>query len=126
MYNIDNSGVLTGRLTDEIREFPNRDGSRSLRFTIAAQDAFRSRNGVKGSQFIPVEAFIPARRGIGIYAHIHKGDKVSIAYSLRTNNYTDKSGVAHYGITVYIEDIKLQETKAVTAARHAALATAAS
>ena len=126
MYNIDNSGVLTGRLTDEIKEFVNRDGSRSLRFTIAVQDAYRGRNGAKNSQFIPVEAFLPANRGIGIYAHVHKGDKVSVAYSLRNNNYTDRNGVIHYGITVFVEEIRLQEPKSITTARHLALAEAAS
>ena len=125
MYNLDNHGLVQGRLTDEIKQYINRDRSRRLLFTIAVQDTYRNRTGVKTTQFIPITSFVPASQKRSIYDHIHKGDKVSIAYSLRNNNYTDKEGVAHYGLEVYAEDVKIQEPKSVTAARRAALATEA-
>ena len=124
MFNLDNHGVVTGRLTDEIKTFINRDGSRRLLFTLAAQDAHRNRSGQKGTQFVQLTAFVPAGRATSIYDNIHKGDKISCAYSLRNNNYTDKAGQAHYDLEVFIEDLKIQEPKSVTSARHANLALA--
>ena len=88
MFNIDNHGLICGRLVDEIKTYTNSDGSRRLLFTLASQDSFRGRNGNKGTQFIPLTAFVPSGRGSTIYDRIHKGDKVSVSYSLRNNNYT--------------------------------------
>ena len=124
MYNIDNNGTITGRLTDEIKTFVNRYGSRRFLFTVAAQDAHRNRSGQKGTQFIQLTAFVPAGRATSIYDNIHKGDKISCAYSLRNNNYTDKAGQAHFDLEVFVEEIKIQEPKSVTSARHANLALA--
>ena len=124
MFNLDNHGELTGRLTDSIKTFVNRDGSRRLLFTLAAQDAHRNRSGQKGTQFIQLTAFVPAGRNSTIYDNIHKGDKISCAYSLRNNNYTDKAGVQHFDIEIFVEDVKIQEPKSITNARHAALAVA--
>lgn len=124
MFNIDNNGVITGRLTDEIKTFINRDGSRRLIFTVASQDAHRNRSGQKGTQFIQLTAFVPANRNNTIYSLLHKGDKVSCAYSLRNNNYTDKNGIQHFNLEIFVEGIKIQEPKSVTNARHANLALA--
>ena len=88
MFNLDNYGTVTGRLVVK-KEFINRDGSRRIIITVAAQDAHRNRSGEKGTQFIPLTAFVPAGRSKTIFDNIHKGDKVSVAYSLRNNNYTD-------------------------------------
>lgn len=41
-----------------------------------------------GAQFVPVEAFISSNRGDGLYALLDSGAAVSVAYSVRNNNYT--------------------------------------
>ena len=50
---------------------------------------------------------------------MHEGDLVSIGYSVKTNNYTDKDGQAVYGQVLRINSVELLETKAVTDARAA-------
>lgn len=37
MKNIRNYGVATGRLTRDVTVFTNKDGSRKIKFTVAAQ-----------------------------------------------------------------------------------------
>ena len=55
-------GNVAGRLTKDPAVYNNNDGSRKIRFTVAAQDHFTDGDGNRGSQFIPLEAFIPARQ----------------------------------------------------------------
>ena len=43
-----------------------------------------------------------------------------LEYSVLNNNYTDRSGEAHYDIVLRIDSVKLQESKAVTTARREA------
>ena len=77
MKNIRNYGIVTGRLTRDPAVYNNNDGSRKIRFTVAAQDHFTDGDGNRGSQFIPLEAFIPARQqGNGPYDYLDCGDLV--------------------------------------------------
>ena len=123
MFNLDNHGILTGRLVN-MKSFTCRDSSKRMLLTIAVQDNFRNRQGTKAAQFIPVSAFVPSSQKRSIYDYIYKGDKISVAYSLRNNNYRDKNGNMHYEIEIFAEDVKIQEPKSVTDARHANLALA--
>lgn len=112
MINMLNVGQATGRLTKDPYIVTNRDGSRRVFLTIAAADGYTRRDGKRGAQFIPVEAFIPANRRDGLYALLDRGSAVSIAYSVRNNNYMDKkSGQMHYGITLHVESIRLAESR---------------
>ena len=87
MINMLNVGQVTGRLTRDPHIATNRDGSRRVFLTVAASDAYLSRDGKRGAQFVPLEAFIPANRGDGIYALLDAGSAISAAYSVRNNNY---------------------------------------
>ena len=56
---------------------------------------------VKGSQFLPLEAFISAdRSGDGAYGCINGGDLVSCSYTVNNNNYTDRHGQKVYGLVL--------------------------
>ena len=110
MINMENWGQVTGRLTKNPHIISNRDGSRRVFLTIAAQDGYIGRDGKRGAQFVPVEAFIPANRGDGLYALLDSGAAVSVAYSVRNNNYT-ANGQKHYGVILQVESIRLAETK---------------
>ena len=99
--NLSNYGVLTGRLTQDPQIFNNSDGSKKVKMTIATQNNYKDANGERSSQFIPTEAFIPAgsaKEGIGPYALMHQGDKVTAMTTLK-NNYTDKNAELAYGMT---------------------------
>lgn len=123
MKNIRNHGLVTGRLAKGLTIQRNKDGSRKVLFTIAAQDNFVDKNKVRGTQFIPLEAFIPAdRKGNGAYEYLDCGDLVSVSYSIRNNNYTNKDGVKVYGIVLMADEVALLESKASKEARQEAKA----
>lgn len=110
MINMQNIGQVTGRLTRDPRIVTNRDGSRRVFLTIAASDGYIGRDGKRGAQFVPLEAFIPANRGDGVYALLDAGSAISAAYSVRNNNYMVNNKM-HYGIILQVESIRLAETK---------------
>lgn len=123
MFNLNNYGVATGRLTADPFVYQNADGSQKVRITLAASDNYKNADGKRSTQFLPFEAFIPAERNLGVFGMIHSGDKISIAYTVKNNNYRDKStNEMIYGIVLQIEKISLEESKATTAARQAAKA----
>jgi len=123
MFNLNNYGVATGRLTADPFVYQNTDGSQKVRITLAASDNYKNADGKRSTQFLPFEAFIPAERNLGVFGMIHSGDKISIAYTVKNNNYRDKStNEMIYGIVLQIEKISLEESKATTAARQAAKA----
>lgn len=123
MKNIRNYGIVTGRLTRDPVFYDNKDGSRKVRFTVAAQNHFANEKWERGSQFIPLEAFIPAKQnGNGAYDYLDSGDLVSCSYTLQNNNYKDKHGEMVYGIILLVDSIALLETKVSKEARLAAKA----
>lgn len=118
MKNMRNFGIVTGRLTKDPTFYENRDGSRKVRFTVAAQDQFTDREGNRNSQFIPLEAFIPAsQQGNGAYAYMNQGDLVSCSYTVQNNNYRDRNGETVYGLALLVDSITLLESKASKEAR---------
>jgi len=125
MRNTRNFGVATGRVSKGLTIHNNKDGSRKIQFTVAAPDNYVGKDGNRGTQFIPLEAFIPAsQKGNGAFDYIDCGDMVSISYSIRNNNYTGKDGVPVYGLTLMADDVALLESKASKEARQAAKAAA--
>lgn len=113
MTNTRNFGIATGRLTKDPHVFPvNKDGSRKLKVSLAVQDNFKNKEGQRGVQFLEFEAFVPgSKEGLGVYDYMHKGDLVSLGYTLRTNNYKDANGVMHYGQIALIQEVDLMASK---------------
>lgn len=123
MFNLNNYGVATGRLTADPFVYQNVDGSQKVRITLATNDNYKNADGKRSTQFLPFEAFIPAERNLGVFSMIHSGDKISVAYTVKNNNYRDKNtNEMIYGIVLQIEKISLEESKATTTARQAAKA----
>lgn len=119
--NTRNYGIATGRLTRDVQTFPNKDGSVKVLFTVAAQDNFRDRKDVRNSQFLPFEAYISAesnkKNGLGVYALMHKGDLVTVQYTVKTPTYQGDNGETVYKTALVPESIDLLESKATTKAR---------
>ena len=125
MFNLDNYGITSGRLVSDPQIYDNADGSKKVRITVAATNNYRNRDGSRTSQFLPLEDFIPARRarkGNGVYDLMHQGDKVTVQYTVKNNNYTKENGEQVYDIVLHIDSVRLDETKAITEARQAAKA----
>ena len=118
--NITNTGLVIGRVSQEPVFFNNRDGSRSCRFNIAAPNSYKNKNGERGAQFVPIEAYIPANRRSSVYDLLSKGMLVSVAYEVRNNRWVDKDGVIHYDISLSAEAVRLLESKAAREARRGA------
>lgn len=115
--NLSNFGTIEGRPTRDIVIKENKDGSKKALFTVAVQNNYKSKaTGKKESQFIPVEGFIPAGQGNGVYDLIHKGDLIGIAYELKSDSF-EKDGETQYKLIVKINQIDLKESKATTDAR---------
>ena len=118
MKNIRNYGVVTGRLSRDITVFENKDGSRKIKFTVAAQNHFTNGQGERDSQFIPLEAFIPAKQqNNGPYDYLDKGDLVSCSYTIQNNNYKDKDGEMVYALILLVASIALLESHTSKEAR---------
>jgi len=117
--NTSNFGIAQGRLTKDPVFFDNKDGSKKVMITVAAQDSFKNASGERTTQFIQLEGFISNKsNGIGVYAYMHKGDMVNVAYGVRTNNY-EKDGKTVYSQVLSINGVQLLETKKNQAARTA-------
>lgn len=120
MKNMKNFGMVTGRLTKDPDFYDNRDGSRKVRFTVAAKNRYADREGKRNSQFIPLEAFISAdHEGNGVYDCLEQGDLVTCSFTILNNNYRDKNGSMVYGLSLLVDDVTLLETKASKEARQA-------
>lgn len=123
MLNLNNYGIVTGRLTTDPFIYQNSDGSRKIRITLAVSDNYKNTNGKRSTQFLPLEAFIPVDRKLGVFDMVHAGDKISAAYTVKNNNYTDKNtNKMVYGLVLQIERISFEESKTTTTARQAAKA----
>lgn len=124
--NIRNHGVVVGRLTKDPVVFTNGDGSRKIMVTVAAQDNYKNANNERGTQFVALEAFVSNKSNtLGAFDYMHKGDLVGFEYSVRSNNYTDKAGKAHYGQVLFIQSTDLMESRKSQAARATANAASA-
>ena len=125
MMNVRNFGVVEGRLTREPAVFTNKDGSKKIKLTLAVQDNFKSKDAdgkpVKNSQFVQLDAYLPAARAKGntVYDLINKGDMIGVQYSVRSNVYVTEGGETVYGQVLQVESVDLKETKATVAARAA-------
>lgn len=126
MFNLENYGIISGRLVSDPQIYENADGSRKIRITLAASNNYRNKDGSRSAQFIPLEAFIianKAKKDNGVFDLMHIGDKITVSYTVKNNNYTDRStGKPVYGLVLQIENVKLDESKATTAARQEAKA----
>ena len=124
MLNLNNYGIVTGRLTTDPFIYQNNDGSRKIRITLAVSNNYKNPDGKRSTQFLPLEAFIPVDRKLGVFDMVHAGDKISAAYTVKNNNYTDKNtNKMIYGLVLQIERISFEESKTTTTARQAAKAT---
>lgn len=123
MTNPANNVTLTGRLAADPISFANSDGSHKVVFTLMVEDDFvKKSTGKRDVQAIDLEAFVSKERvatgnGLGVYDLIHKGDLITVSASLRSNNYTDKNGTKVYKMTVFIDGVRMLESKATTESR---------
>lgn len=124
LINPNNTASATGRLARDPKVFENKDGSKSVRFTLMIDDVTAGKDGKYGARGLDFQAFVPADRGMGAYGIIKKGMMVHVTSEPQVNRYTDKNGVEHFDIVLQVRDVRILETRGTTAAREAAKAQA--
>ena len=112
-----NNGTAIGRLASDPRFFDNKDGSRTVRFTVLVDQDFVNANGERGVDAVPVERFIPADRGNGVFDMIHQGDLVQVSYRTTTDSYVDRNGERRYVTKLIVADVQMLESRKVTTER---------
>lgn len=66
---------------------------------------------------MPVERFIPADRGNGVFDMVHQGDLVQVSYRATTDSYVDRNGERRYVTKLIVSDVQMLESRKVTTAR---------
>lgn len=112
-----NNGTAIGRLASDPRLFENKDGSRTVRLTVLVDQDFTDRNGERGTDAVPVERFIPADRGNGVFDMVHQGDLVQVSYRTTTDSYIDRNGERRYVTKLIVADVQMLESRRVTTER---------
>lgn len=112
-----NFGVAIGRLASDPRFFNNRDGSRTVRFTVLVDQDFVNAGGERGTDAVSVERFIPNDRGNGVFDMIHQGDLVEVSYRVTTDSYVDRNDERRYVTKLIVSDIQMLESRKVTTER---------
>lgn len=105
-----NKIILIGRLTKdpEMREIEI-TGRVFCKFTLAVDRKYKSSDGDKQVDFIPVVFWGKKAEVIGKY--LTKGQLLSISGSLQTGHYETSDGVKHYRAEVVAEDFQFVERK---------------
>lgn len=100
-----NKIVLLGRLVRE-PELRSVEGSEKVytKFTIAVSRNFKSSNGERKADFIPVIMW--DKKAEIACKYLKKGDMISVSGRLITRNYEDKEGKRRYIIEVSVEDFR--------------------
>lgn len=105
-----NKVILMGRLTADPQMRTTPSGVSMCRFSVAVDRPFTSREtGQRETDFINVVVWRQSAEFVGRY--FTKGSMIIVEGSLRTNNYTDQSGVKHYSMDVQADNVSFGETK---------------
>jgi single-stranded DNA-binding protein len=97
-----NAFTFIGRIVKAATISTNKDGSHRATFRIAVGDNHKNRAGEYGTQFIDLQAFIPAGKKTGSYEALQVGSLVEAKGQLRTSSF------AKNGETVYRTSYEVQ------------------
>lgn len=108
-----NYGVAIGRLVRQPKVYENRDGSHKVLYTLAVSRNFQNKEGRRDSDFVNLEAFLPAGRQVeqSVYSRLRVGELAAVRYTIRTSTYTDTSGESRFGVSLLTQDVELLEGK---------------
>lgn len=104
-----NKVIIIGRLTKEPEIRTTQSQIPVASFTLAVDRRFKTSDGEKQADFIPVIAWRKLAELSGQY--LKKGSKVSIVGNIQTRNYEDKDGKKVYATEVVAEELYFLDTK---------------
>lgn len=115
--NANNFAKVTGRLTRDPAFFENKDGSKTVKLTLAYSEEFVRKSETEAKpRYVDLTGFIPAGKGDGVYAYVTRGSKVGVFYEPYTQVFT-RGGKTVYEATNEIKNVVLEESKSETEAR---------
>ena len=98
-----NKVVLIGRLTRDPETRVLTSGSSVSTFTLAVDRTFKSRDGERGTDFIPIVAWGKTAELCGQY--LSKGRQTAVAGRIQTRNYDANDGTKRYVTEVVAEEV---------------------
>ena len=97
--------VLVGKLIrDPELKYLECNDKVNTKFIIAVERSFKSADGTRQSDLIPVTVW--GKKAEVICKYLKKGDYISLSGRLRTGSYEDKDGNKKYIAEVVAEDFK--------------------
>ena len=112
-FDPNNHLVIGGNLSRDPKVFANRDGSYTVRYTVA-KDGRRKDPQNPGnylSEFIPLEQYVPAGQNPGIIASLFQGSEVIMHAHLEDEKY-ESNGETVYALKAKVDYIDARDTKA--------------
>jgi single-strand DNA-binding protein len=102
--------ILMGRLTRDPEKKQIEDSGKSVtKFTLAVDRAFRSSEGEKSTDFIPITIW--GRKAEIAADFLVKGSLVTISGRLQTRSYEDKEGNRKFAFEVVADEFQLAGNK---------------
>ena len=98
-----NKVVLIGRLTKDPDTRVLNSGSSVSTFTLAVDRTFKSRDGERGTDFIPIVAWGKTAELCGQY--LSKGRQTGVAGRIQTRSYDANDGTKRYVTEVVAEEV---------------------
>jgi len=123
-----NHGSVIGRVSQDIKEFVNGDGSKTLLVTVAADDNFLSGTDRKAkTQFVPLRVFLAKSvNGRGSWDRVGKGDLIAVDYRISAAPFEKNGEMVYPAPTLEVDGFpQFLEPKSITEARAAKNAVAA-
>lgn len=104
-----NKAILNGRLTKDPELTITPSQISVCKFTLAVDRRFKSANGEKQADFIPIVAW---RQQADFAAkYFRKGSKMIVVGNIQTRNWDDSEGKKHYVTEIIAEEIEFGESK---------------
>lgn len=100
--NVHNLVIITGRLTADPELKTTTSGISCCRFCVAVNRPYQ-KDKEQEADFVNVTAWRATAEFVSRY--FSKGTPITVAGSLRNNNYTDKNGVKHYSMDVLADNV---------------------
>lgn len=98
-----NVSTLVGRLTRDPQIIDNKNGGKTVLFTVAVERSYKDKDGNRPTDFVPVKAFVQDKaKSNGPYDYMKKGQLVAVEAELRSSQY-EKDGETVYGLDVVVK-----------------------
>ena len=101
-----NNIIMSGNVTRDVEKRGTADKP-YITFGLAVTEY--KGNGEKSPIFFSCIMF--GKRAASVADHIQKGAKVCVSGRLASDNYIDKSGIAHTGFSIKVNDLEIMQRK---------------